>query len=318
MNPLDRAFLKLKSLENDHIPPQQCTEVVADSSRESELKGLDVLFNDRVQWPSLIETMVDFGVEHFESLGERLIDHARNGQKRIAIMSCRRGEGRTTLALAVARWITAYRDDMKLLLADADFSRLGLQHGVQELEENSRFSTWKSRLDSGGHAEEMRGMFALLRPDEMIEYRESPDKALEKLLAEYSDYFDLVLVDTAPACEADHFEGIPRLVDGALWIRDSVQTSEDELLAMQHEVHAKDLGLVGIVENFTHPDEIESGDQVGPSSTEPEETEMDRDRTASPIMIDPPENPISPGIRRKGHEIRSAWRRLARSQEPSS
>jgi len=75
---------------------------------------------DAVVWPPICETLLARYGERFDRMAVELCREAGSGQKTTAITGIRRGEGRTTLALCLARRLAA--GHAKVVLVDADFS----------------------------------------------------------------------------------------------------------------------------------------------------------------------------------------------------
>jgi Mrp family chromosome partitioning ATPase len=88
---------------------------------------------DSVRWPDVCETLLDQCAERFDALAERIANEAAAGCKVLAICGVRRGEGRTTFSLCLARSLAK---KLNVALVDADFAKpalakqLGLEVGL--------------------------------------------------------------------------------------------------------------------------------------------------------------------------------------------
>src|SRR4029453_13929398 len=93
---------------------------------------------DRFQWPITVERLVSDKDGYFAQASGRLPPPVHDGLRTLAVSGSRRGEGRTTLALALAR--CAAKGGIQVAVIDADFARpqlaarLGLEanHGWQD------------------------------------------------------------------------------------------------------------------------------------------------------------------------------------------
>src|SRR5207244_1593534 len=90
---------------------------------------------DGVRWPATCEALLSQHASIFDSLVAELQRESQIGQKVTAISGTRHREGRTTLALCLARRLA--QRDVKVALVDADFAKpqlatqlsIALQHG---------------------------------------------------------------------------------------------------------------------------------------------------------------------------------------------
>ena len=78
--------------------------------------GYDV---DRFEWPALSDALLARLVGGLDHLAGELVTESALGRKVVALTGLRRGEGRTTLALTLARRLAG--GGAKVLLVDADF-----------------------------------------------------------------------------------------------------------------------------------------------------------------------------------------------------
>ena len=108
-------------------------QIVASSAAVDPFKpALEI---DAVRWPAVCETLLTRHAERFQQLKEELCREAEAGKQVIALTGVDRNEGRTTLALCLAKLMAG--TGLKLALVDADFDnsqlagRLGIEvpHG---------------------------------------------------------------------------------------------------------------------------------------------------------------------------------------------
>jgi len=76
---------------------------------------------DRFHWPRTCEKLVTDEAGYLSGAGDKLLAAVADGLRVLAITGSRRGEGRTTLALCLAR--TAAKAGIQTAVMDADFAR---------------------------------------------------------------------------------------------------------------------------------------------------------------------------------------------------
>ena len=85
---------------------------------------------DHFAWPELCDSLLEKRASEFDQLVGQLVTESALGRKVVAITGSRRGDGRTTLALLLARRLAATA--VKVVVVDADFevpqlaARLGM------------------------------------------------------------------------------------------------------------------------------------------------------------------------------------------------
>jgi Mrp family chromosome partitioning ATPase len=228
---------------------------------------------DALAWPELTDRLLRRESRRFSLLAEKLAEVARSGRNVIAITSPAREQGRTTLALCLARRAAAA--GLKVALVDADFDNPRL---AQQLRINPTCGwqdTVAARLPlSEAAVASMRDNVTLL-PLRLGSVARHDDPALDpatvtELFDRLSSAFDLVLLDMEPVDPADA-EGAaesselvepnpsapaasPRLHNAlaALVVYDA-SSSEEQLADAVLQLRSAGIETIGAVENFSAP-----------------------------------------------------------------
>ena len=192
--------------------------------------------------------------------GDELYMAMQDGLKVIAITSAERQEGRTTIALSLAR--SAAAAGCRVALLDADCAnpelarRLGLGRPVRLAAGRDVVASRWARRRSPRSTNRVT-LFPLTVPDDDLSGR-LDDPTLTSVLQELKRSFDLVVVDTQPVAAGDARVAVatcPCEVDMVLVVRNVQTTPEDKCLASVGSLRAMGVRAVGIVENFTPAEE---------------------------------------------------------------
>jgi Mrp family chromosome partitioning ATPase len=152
---------------------------------------------DAVRWPALCDAIRSRLAARFESFAEQLAG-AESPRQIIAITGIDRGEGRSTLALCLARQLSAA--NRSVVLVDADFSNPGL---IQQLSVRvdrgweavlrGEKALWDVMIDSIAD----RVAFVPLTPEVVVDGVPAAQQ-LANTFAELADHFEFVLIDAGP------------------------------------------------------------------------------------------------------------------------
>jgi Mrp family chromosome partitioning ATPase len=237
-------------------------EIAAAKVKENPFRPVWEL--DRFQWPQACEDLLQLHSEYFERAGQQLLAAAREGRKVLAIVSTRRGEGRTTLALCLARW--AARAGARVALVDGDFSnpQLGVQLGVQLPCDWQHVVADKLPLAEAAiaSAEDRLTLFPL-KPKAAHEQVDDAEVNTAAMLDALAAVHDLVLLDMEPVTVTDEPKNIgdrqndsatpaqtaPRSQAVALVVRDTKSTTPEQLTAVVRFLRTSGIEVVGVVEN---------------------------------------------------------------------
>ncbi|MDX1944319.1 MAG: cellulose synthase operon protein YhjQ/BcsQ [Pirellulaceae bacterium] len=209
---------------------------------------------DRFQWPVTVERLLADQDGYFAQAGGKLLAAVRDGLKAIAITGSRRGEGRTTLALCLAK--AAARAGIQVAVVDADFARpqlaakigLDVAHGWQDAAQGKiplSEAAVKSLADNITILPlEVSAAGAKLSLD---------DPRVSATLRAAVATFELVILDLGPlgTGEVEMFpagEACP--LDAAIVVRDLRYATLAESQAIGERLYAAGIEAVGIAENF--------------------------------------------------------------------
>ena len=209
---------------------------------------------DHFVWPALCEKLLRDEQSYFAQAGGKIASAVRDGLRALAITGSRRGEGRTTLALCLAR--SAAKAGLKVALVDADFTRPQLA-AVLGLE--TAGSWHDSALRKTPLAEvaikSLEDNFVVLPLD--VSTVAIPlslaDARLTATLREARGAFDLLVLDMGPisAGEGPLFPaGEAPPADAVIVVRDLRYCTPAESQAIGERLSASGIEAVGIAENF--------------------------------------------------------------------
>jgi Mrp family chromosome partitioning ATPase len=164
-----------------------------------------------------------------------------------------RGEGRTTLAICLAR--QAAREGASVALIDADFTnpqlanRLGIaaELGLESVV-GGPDNVDAACIQAVSEKVSLLPLMRRLRPDDS-QWQPRTATAVARLAQE----FDLVVVDAGPISQntVDLSRDIRPLVElAAVIVHDARKTTREELQSVATRVHEAQLRMVGIIENF--------------------------------------------------------------------
>lgn len=206
---------------------------------------------DRFAWPKICETLLQAENSYFHHVGERLKSSTDNGRHVLMITGSRRAEGRTTLALCLAR--CAAEAGVKVALVDADLKnpQLGTSLGMDTPCSWLEVVAGKAPLQETAVAsiEDRLTLFPLASS----EYVEMPDTRMMALLQQVSRHYPLVIVDAGPMDAEDHHafaDADTCAIDAAIVVRDMRYTSGQKTMDTAGGLQRSGVQAVGIAENF--------------------------------------------------------------------
>jgi Mrp family chromosome partitioning ATPase len=212
---------------------------------------------DHFSWPEICDKLLAAEATYFRHVGERLGEATARQPHVLMVTGCRRGEGRTTLALCLAR--CAAQAGVKAALLDADFQnpQLGSRLGMETPCGWSDVLAGKAPLHEAAVASvaDHLTLFPLL---DGVPIEVSPgDKRLIALVQAISAHYPLVVIDVGPlgAEERHPFAGdgvCP--VNAAIVVRDLRYATERKAIATAQQLERSGIPAVGIAENFVEVD----------------------------------------------------------------
>jgi Mrp family chromosome partitioning ATPase len=212
---------------------------------------------DRLVWPTICERLLESEKRYFRSVGQRLKDATQDSHHVVMITGARRGEGRTTLALCLARCAAQAGVATALVDADLENPQLGSQLGMETPCSWLEVVAGTSPLSEAGVSslEDGLTLFPLANSEDL----EIPpgDEPLTAVLRAIAAHFPLVIVDTGPMVADDRHpfaSGDDCPIDTAIVVRDLRNTTEKKALATAQLLQRRGVPAVGIAENFRDPD----------------------------------------------------------------
>ncbi|MCH5374613.1 MAG: hypothetical protein JJ992_11605, partial [Planctomycetes bacterium] len=208
---------------------------------------------DRFSWPEICDRLLKIEENYFRHVGQQLKNATDETHHVVMVSGSRRSEGRTTLALCLARSAAAAGVQVALVDADVQNPQLGTRLGMETPCGWMQVLQGDALLHEAAVAslEDQLTLFPL-KPDDASSV-EVGDERLIQILRRISVHFPLVVVDTGPmVAESRHplagEEGCP--VDAAIVVRDLRHTSEKKALATAERLLQSGIAAVGIAENF--------------------------------------------------------------------
>lgn len=214
---------------------------------------------DKLQWPATCERLLTDKNCYFAQAGDKLLAAVRDGLKTLAVTGSRRGEGRTTLALCLAR--AAAKAGIQVAIVDADFTRpqlaprLGLEpsHGWQDA------ALGRIPLSEAAVKSLSENITVLpLEPFSDGAGLSLADPRVTATIRAVAATFELVILDLGPL-PATHeplfAAGEPSPIDAAIIVRDVRYATSVESQSLGDRLHDAGIDAVGIAENFVEAPE---------------------------------------------------------------
>lgn len=214
---------------------------------------------DRAAWPPACSELLERAGHDWDRFTAQLIERMGQGQKCIALASIARGDGSTTISLALAKHMAAR--GLRPVVVDVNPENPALARSC----EISVHTGWDDLLSS-----EMPLGEALITAVEdgvtLMPWRGSAvsvsqlagSKRVSDIFGTLREHYDLVLLDTMPLvgqttiADFASFAGVIRL-DALYLIHNVRTTSPEQLTAASSKLHRAGLPLVAVIENFVSP-----------------------------------------------------------------
>lgn len=215
---------------------------------------------DRFLWPALCEKLLGDGQSYFAQAGGKIASAVRDGLKSLAITGSRRGEGRTTLALCLAR--SAAQAGLNVALIDADFARpqLAARLGLEVAASWHDAALGKTTLAEAAIKSLEDNLTVLpLDASTAATSLSLAEPQLTKTLRELACAFDLLVLDLGPTAAGNDSlfpENEPAPVDAAIVVRDLRYSTSAESQTIGERLSLSGIEAVGIAENFVPSDKL--------------------------------------------------------------
>ena len=207
---------------------------------------------DGFRWPRLAKRFLTSHYELFDNMAISLLRDLQPTRSRIGICSTRRGEGKSTIAVCLARW--AAQNLMRCLLVDGDVENpmLTVMSGLE-----TDFC-WKEGAENDFPLSEMMirsaetGLVMMPGgPNSRYEIHEKSLATLASLMFQLKYEFDVVFIDMGTLDNVCvHGNREMDLIDKALLVRDPRHTTPGELDDSKKILGNLGIKKVAVVENF--------------------------------------------------------------------
>lgn len=211
---------------------------------------------DRFAWPDSAAGLCRLALRALEALTDGLLVGVAQGRNVIALGSCRRGDGATTLLLCIARRLA--ERGARVVMVEADFRHPRLARRLGILPEIGWDEVLAGRVPLGeAVVESCEDHLALLPLRECPEAQrrptaESADPAAS--IAVLRRHYDVVLIDLGSISKAELMlapaPSTGPWIDRVLVVRNVGVTSPSDFAAACRLVQAAGIQDIGVVENF--------------------------------------------------------------------
>ena len=215
---------------------------------------------DRFHWPRVCEKLVADGHGYLSRAGDKLLAAVQDGLKVLAVTGTRRGEGRTTLALCLAR--AAAKAGIQTGVMDADFSRPNLATKVALEVAYGWQDAALGRIPLSEAAVKSLADNITLLPLESSSATRTlslADPRVTATIRAAAATFELLILDLGPLAASEQLafpvaEACP--LDAAIVVRDLRFATVAESDAVGQALLDAGVEAVGVAENFAVDDEI--------------------------------------------------------------
>jgi Mrp family chromosome partitioning ATPase len=260
------AELPSEPLASDLIPQAETLETAAASAaaaaKEAKTTPLAApLWEvDRFHWPRTCEKLFADEQGYLSQAGDKLQAAVQDGLRVLAITGTRRGEGRTTLSLCLAR--AAAQAGIQVAVMDADFARpqlaskiaLEVAYGWQDA------ALGRIPLSEAAIKSLQDGVTALPLESALVTRGLSlADPRVTATIRAAAATFELLILDLGPIGPGEQLTfppGEPSPLDAAIVVRDLRFATATESGSLCESLQDCGIEAVGIAENFVIEDEL--------------------------------------------------------------
>jgi Mrp family chromosome partitioning ATPase len=265
LTPIVRPSLDVQEAVNAKTPPAVPVEPVKSEEQPAPSLTAVVEPTPETAAPAVEETTAFWEVDHFfyptisdrllreydyfSQAGEKLKLAAAAGLKVLGVTGVGRSEGRTTLAICLAR--AAARAGLKVGLIDCDFQRplLAQTMGLDVSDGWQSVAAGKVDLAEVAVRSLEDGItFLPLTSDASREKLSFADERVARVLAAAKSQQDVVILDLGPLDPP--VAASPTPLDAAIVVWDGRRRQLDEVQTVARALHAAGVEAVGIAENF--------------------------------------------------------------------
>ncbi len=179
------------------------------------------------RWPETTNQMIVSGGNSLKHLHQSLLDLIRPQQSRIIIGGVGRGEGTTSIAISLARWIAA--SGKKVLLIDGDLSKADLSRQAGMAKDISWMNSIRHSLPNAELTVRSQKSNLCLLPLDSVESRSQWPRfiydELGKIIDQARSDFDLIITDVGPVEQMMAELSRPSCIaDATVLVHDGVQS----------------------------------------------------------------------------------------------
>ena len=239
-------------------PETALLEPIVEADQVDQARTLQPAYETRrFDWPKRIEVLIAAAGNEFSRFMEELTERIAEGRKTLVVTGCERGEGRTTLVLALAR--LASNRKLRAVIVDVD---LRAPQAAEALGLRPELG-WDDVV-----AEHLSPAEALVESNEdgvtLLPLRNPPaqprvlagNPTMSRTIEQLRERFDLVLLDVGPLADDEQAIDLASVVGGgrlddALVLRDRRRATPQQVQAVCRRLAVLGIGRWDIVENFT-------------------------------------------------------------------
>lgn len=204
---------------------------------------------DRFVWPTLCDQLLAHEKIYFDKVGRRLAESVAGQHQVLFIAGSRRGEGRTTLALCLARCAAAAGLRVALLDADLQNPQLGPRLGVE-----TPCGWWEVVEETAPLREaaiaSIEDGITLFPQTQAHDAANCSDDRAAAVLRRIGKQFPLVIIDGAPLATDSPLPFGSALIDAAIVLRDLRFASSKKTNDIAERLLGEGVAAVGIAENY--------------------------------------------------------------------
>lgn len=211
---------------------------------------------DHLAWPDRCDALLERARPGWDALATQLIEDANRGKKTVALTSCRRGEGRTLLALSLARHLGAL--GLHALVVDADFQKPNLARSCGIAIQTGWDDILASQLPLGEALVAATADNVTLLPwraASTFTPKIASTIQATGIFRQLASQFDALIVDAPPLGDAEavgDFTGLAEAahIDSIYLIHDVRSIAESQVSLIASTLRRSGATLLGIIENF--------------------------------------------------------------------
>lgn len=210
---------------------------------------------DRFLWPETVQKLLKDDKSYFMQAGAKLVAAAKDGLRTLAITGSRRGEGRSTLAMCLAR--CAAQSGISVAIIDADFQRpqLAGQIGLEIAYGWQDAASGKIPLAEAAVKSIADRVTVLpLEASAASAPLSLANPSVTSIIRTAADTFDLVIIDLGPTAAGEEPlfpAGESSPFDAVIVLRDLRYATVAESQTVARRLQANGVEAVGIAENYS-------------------------------------------------------------------